>query len=311
MANATGDRHLGDPVRVSPEVVLQLSNGPTYLPVRDDAAREMSRPTRWDWSDGRVSGLRLAVGVEPDTATVFVEKAWGSPLRATVRARQGDVAHAADLSLRAGEATDQVGLPSLHFRMPVSIELERDGLMIARGRALPWEQLDGFDRAAFRIQMKSDGRPPPRHAVSAASLLVDGLSPSRPIPALRLSVTVETAFAYFPVQPVDGAVAAIAGRPVALGFWARRRGDDCSVTCRIEDRSGEVFQAPSNVVPGGDTCAWVQLDLFSPDGRYWGGDKNGQPDPPLKWQAMFLIDRKHGQPCAAEIDIARPALAYE
>lgn len=72
-----------------------------------------------------------------------------------------------------------------------------------------------------------------------------------------------------------------------LSFWVRGDGRGDALRLRFRDAKGETFQPTYGAI---DWRGWrrVEIRLDGSDAGSWGGD--GVPDPPFRWDALFLVD---------------------
>jgi hypothetical protein len=73
-------------------------------------------------------------------------------------------------------------------------------------------------------------------------------------------------------------------------YWIKGDGSGAHVRCRFADGSGQTFQPDLGRL---DFHGWklvrIPLDGSAPGGR-WGGAGDGVPRPPLRWEALLLLD---------------------
>jgi len=110
-----------------------------------------------------------------------------------------------------------------------------------------------------------------------------------PGPAVELRYRFEPGWKFVRVVPRDAALAAIPGRPRALGFWAHGDGSRCRVRLRFIDSTGQTHQ-PSG--PRLDWRGWryLEIPLDGRDSSHWGGANDGRVHYPIRWDTVFLLD---------------------
>ena len=292
-------------------VAIDLTGHPVYLApagaVSDRAGGH------WDWSDGRLASVVL-LPVGTGSSSVRVEKAYGAPFRGRVvtSADGKDLAAVALDDLPAGAATLNLSLfGAVPAGIPVALRVERsDGAVVFSAPPRRLAPLADFASAPYALHANDDGK----GKVASTQTIARAEVPAGLVyggGAVRVTLGVETGYKYFCVVPTNGADAAIDGRPTALALWVHARGGPCSIGCRVQDARGEVFQSPAQTLAADSGWTYVELPLATARAGHWGGNNDGIPDLPWRWQALLLIDRNHGRPCNADLHFAHAALVYE
>jgi hypothetical protein len=296
------------------DLALPLSRDPAYRPLPGALADSLlAADFPCDWSDARIASLALTPGADGALRTV-VAKAFGPPLHGRVVASADGVeTGAGGLALPAGATqtamTIRVAAPA---GAAISLHVERnDGRIIHQMRPRRFAALDAFADGAsgFALHANTDGRAAVSSTQSLATAESPGVLPAGAAPSLRFTAAAEAGFKYFAIVHREAAQAAIEGQPVALGLWVHADGDPASVSCRLQDSSGEVFQPSHARLESG----WqhIELRFAGPGVGHWGGNNDGVIDWPARWQALFLVDRDHQRPYRGELHFARPVLIHE
>ena len=290
-------------IRPLPGGSIPLARQPQYVPV---PAAAVLIETKDDWSDARITAVALAPAASGRVAAV-VTKSYGPPLRGRVVASTGA---AEDLALDAGEARATVILNTAADASLVSVEMQRDdGRTIHRTAPRRIVPLAGFSADELAVQANTDG-----HGDVASTQLIADVAAPPGLPAgsataLRFEATCAAGFKYFPVVPRQGDRPGVPGQPVALGFWVHGEGDPATLTCRLRDASGEVFQ-PAHV-RSASGWHYIELRFTGPGHGHWGGNQNDAIDWPARWEAPLLVDRDHAQPYRGTLHLSGPVLIYE
>ncbi|WP_165219195.1 cellulase family glycosylhydrolase [Aquisphaera insulae] len=83
-----------------------------------------------------------------------------------------------------------------------------------------------------------------------------------------------------------------AGARAAI-VWVRGNTSGDVLNCRFSDRTGQTFQVHlGNLTKPGWSPMTIPLD-GSEGTSHWGGANDGVPHPPLRWEALLLIDSVH------------------
>ncbi|MBM4156109.1 MAG: hypothetical protein FJ221_13960 [Lentisphaerae bacterium] len=295
-------------------LVVPLTRDPVYLvPSAGDAAKIESATFRQDWSDGRIVAVTQAPG--PDGALlVTVEKAFGPRLRGRLTlAADGRDAGSMPLDVEAGAARATLTVKTTApAGSSVAVRIEReDGLAVFHSKPRRLASVTGFETrtADFSIHANTDGKGATASTQTLSAVAAPAGLPVGPGEALHLDASVDAGYLYLCLVHRDGTQTGITGRPTALGVWVHAQGDPATLSCRIQDASGETFQSAHARLENG--WQYVELSLAGQNDSHWGGNDNGVADLPVKWQALLLIDRDHKRPYRGTLHFARPALIHE
>ncbi len=294
-------------------LVVPLTRNPVYLvPSAGDAAKLEDASFRHDWADGRIASVAL-LPVGTGSSSVRVEKAYGAPFRGrVVTSANGKDLATVDLDdLPAGSATLNLALlGAVPAGIPVALRVERsDGAVVFAAPPRRLAPLANFASAPYALHANDDGKGKTASTQTIARAEVPpGLVYGGG--AVRVTLGVEAGYKYFCIVPTNGTEAAIDGRPAALALWVHVRGGPCTIGCRVQDAKGEVFQSPAQTLAADAGWTYVEIPLADTHAGHWGGNNDGKPDLPWRWQALLLIDRNHARPCNADLHFAHPALVY-
>lgn len=293
------------------DLEVRLGLSPLYADLAPSAAVELSRPGRWDWSDGRIEAIEAGLGAG-GRLWLELRKSHGPAMGGRVRVLTDGPTNEWSWSAGEGEAVVRVatGMPAADVPMQIEVARE-DGAVVAVRRRFRLKPIAGWGAAPMKVGANTDGRPAVRHQISLEHIAVPDDCPAAPGEAVRISVATEAGYQYFPVTFDRPGDRRIEGRPHALLLWARAEGDPLRLTCRVEDSSGEVFQPYRvDVVPD---SGWrlIRLPWMAAGTGRWGGDQDGVPTPPLKWQAALLLDRDHARGQTGAVIVAGAAFLYD
>jgi hypothetical protein len=295
-------------------LVVQLTRDPVYLIPPAGAAADLEAAAfPQDWADGRITAVTQAPG--PDGALLAtVEKAYGPTLRGRLTlVADGRDAGSMPLELEAGAArATMVVKTTAPAGSAVAVRVDRDdGRTIFRSKTRRLASVSGFEtRAAdFTIHANTDGKGATASTQTLATVAAPAGMPMGASEALRVDASVDAGYLYLGLVHRDGKQAAIDGRPAGLGVWVHAQGDPATLSCRLQDASGEVFQPAHVRLENG--WQYVELRFAGHGVGHWGGNNNGAIDWPAKWQAQLLIDREHKRPYRGTLHFARPALIHE
>ena len=102
-------------------------------------------------------------------------------------------------------------------------------------------------------------------------------------------------------------LASIPARADALLLWVKGDGSGNDLRSRVRDSTGQTFQADLGSL---DATGWrlVEIPLHGDGvGAHWGGANDGVPHPPLRWEALLLIDSaSRKNPKSGEVLAADP-----
>jgi hypothetical protein len=116
-----------------------------------------------------------------------------------------------------------------------------------------------------------------------ATLTLDSSSRG-PVATARLEYS--KGWCYFVVTP---SVKTIPSGTVAVGMWVNGDGSGDYLRCRFVDAKGQTFQ-PTYGAVNWKGWKWVTMRLDDPSVGSWGGPQDGVIHPPIKWDAVFLLD---------------------
>jgi len=289
---------------------IRLGAAPIYAELEPAAAEELNRPERWDWSDGRIEA-EVGAGREGGMV-VELHKSHGPAMRGVVRAISASATNECDWEAAEGETVARL-MPLFpigdgFWRLEV---LREDGAIVAVRPHFRLKPLAGWGTAPIRIGANTDRRPPVPHTISVEYVPTPSDCPAGSGTAVRVSVATAAGFQYFPVTFERAEDRRIEGRPAALVVWAKNEGDPLRLTCRIEDSSGEVFQPGLVSLRPEQGWQLVRLSPYKFGAGHWGGDGDGVPKPPLKWDAVVVVDRSPNLAQTGAVIVAGAALLYD
>jgi len=107
------------------------------------------------------------------------------------------------------------------------------------------------------------------------------------IPSCRLRYDIKEDPGFFKLIPNKDVQ--MTAKPVEVGMWIKGDGTGEIARCRFVDSNGQVFQ------PEGFKIDWLgwrykSMPLDGTDCGFWGGPADGKPQPPYKWDSIFLLD---------------------
>lgn len=290
---------------------VRLGPAPVYADLDAAVAAELLRPSRWDWSDGRIELVEAGLGAGGDV-WVELRKGYGPAMRGIVRVLTAGPTSTWSWSAGEGEAAVRVATGVAAADMPIRLEVARDDdVIVARRSSARLKPITAWWRAPMKIGANTDGRRAVPHEVVLERITAPADCPGAPGEAVRISIATAAGFQYFPVKFEHLADRRIEGRPRALVLWANVEGDPLRLTCRVEDSSGEVFQPRAAHLRADDGWWLLRLSWPGDGGGWWGGDGDGVPTPPLKWQAALLVDRDHARGKTGAVIVAGAALLYD
>lgn len=299
-------------VQASAEMEIRLRPEPLYVDIAPETAAELSRPTRWDWSDGRIEAIEVGGG-PPGNLIIELHKSHGPAIRrGIVRLRTKEDTREGEWS--AGEGETRVHWTSVvpAHDQPMRIEVTReDNTIIAVRSPFRLSPLEHWGRVPIQISANTDGRPSVAHELSLENVPASSDCPIAPASAVRMSIATAAGYQYFPLRFERPEDRRIQGRPTALVLWAKHEGDPLRLTCRVEDSRGQVFQPPHVRLRPGVGWKLLRLPLMGPGVAWWGGNGDGVPTPPFRWQAALLVDRDHAQGQTGTVMVAGAALLYD
>lgn len=177
--------------------------------------------------------------------------------------------------------------------------------------AFGYELIDGTGKAILRSPVMNytviedfssiaDGKPVSDYEVmlgdgadEAGTVFADGYMIDTPytslpkIPSCRLRYDIKEDPGFFKLMPHKDVP--IAQKPVEVGMWIRGDGTGEVARCRFVDSNGQTFQ------PEGFKIDWLgwrykSMPLNGSNCGFWGGPADGKPQPPYKWDSIFLLD---------------------
>ncbi len=290
---------------------VRLGSSPLYAELDAAAATDLGRPGRWDWSDERIEAVEAGLG-PVGRLRLELRKSHGPAMRGLVHVLTDGETNEWSWSAGEGEATVRVAMERPIADVPMRLQVARqDGVIVAVRSRFRLKPIAAWETAPMNIGANTDGRPAVPHEISLDRIAAPADCPAAPGNAVRISVATGAGYQYFPVtfeRPDDRR---IEGRPNALLLWAKVEGDPLRLTCRVEDASGEVFQPVATHVRAEDGWRLVRLAWPGGGAGRWGGDNDGVPTPPLKWQAALLVDRDHATGQTGAVIVAGAALLYD
>ena len=296
-APLVGCNHLGEPqtngVLEGADLILRVTEVPFIATVPSESAERLREASPWDWEDFRVEQM-LVVPARTGGWALQVVPRFGPPFAGTVRIMAHDGrTNMVQVLLNEERVPVQVAWPPEFPPQRGWLEFVReDGRVIALQPSWAWVPIAADWAHQVRLVVGYDGRPPIagnwhlEHRAADSSAEAAALSTSE----VTVRWAVAPGYKYFTLEPREPSSAQLPGAPEQLGVWIRNRGGPIRLTCRICDRAGEVFQPRGVELKHDLDWKFVYWPLWTRETIHWGGDGNGRPDLPLRWQAWLLLD---------------------
>ena len=114
---------------------------------------------------------------------------------------------------------------------------------------------------------------------------------------------------FWRVEPATADLKKIVGEPKAFGIWVYGDGSGAQTRLRFVDSTGQTFQPSSeNITWKG----WRYIEFPMTAGRegtsHWGGAKDGVIHYPIRWDAIFLVDRDQKKSAEGMVYFSGPML---
>lgn len=215
------------------------------------------------------------------------------------------------LEFAAGEAEKTLrfplaSAPSGEYR--AGLLVEREGQTLFRVPACRFAALPEPLFGGARVHSEGDPKVGSEQSLALAPApepLPDGARAA----VQRLSYRLDSGWRYVVVKPQGSASEqGIAGEPKAFGLWIYGEGKTVSPRMRVIDATGQTWQPSAAAI---DWTGWrfVTLDL-KPTSGHWGGQNDGVIHYPLKWDALFLLDKVRDQKAEGTLHFTAPVAIY-
>ncbi len=233
----------------------------------------------------RSDPLSLAFAPRGDRYEAVIDNPSRRPFhgRLVARGPDGREAASAAVDVPEGRARGEASLKLDAATIDVAL-LDADGAAVlapVSGRFEPIAGPDGGDvldalEADLHVENAATGGKPLK------SSLKDGGR------VLKVDYRFDPGWRYLVVRPRKPL--AIPGKAREALYWLKGDGSGAHVRCRFADASGQTFQPDLGTL---DFDGWklirIPLDGSAPGGR-WGGSGEAVPRPPLRWEAVLLLD---------------------
>jgi hypothetical protein len=224
----------------------------------------------------------------------------GSIARAPVRSRADELSRV-DVRVPLPEGAHRVILETSSGVTVAQLDTRRYEPMAEFPRG--GEGLSRFELVHFVDNAPKPGQPVRKAEIGPGSGRVDWV-------ALEFDCAFGPGWQYLAIVPPSPA--SIPSRAKALTLWIDpiSGAPDDALRCRFSDTTGQTFQP--DLGPLGESgwrAVTIPLEGKFPGG-HWGGADDGVPHPPLRWEALVLIDSAHRQAHKGHVRLASPFYVF-
>jgi hypothetical protein len=171
--------------------------------------------------------------------------------------------------------------------------------------AVPLRRYQPIPLSPEQWQVRPDGDP----AIASEQTLAH-VAPPEPVsadgPVLRIDYRFDAGWKFLTINPAaPDAIGPMPQDATQLGLWVHGDASGNAMRMRYVDSTGQTFQPSAGPL---DFTGWryITFDLHEKAIGHWGGKQDGIPHPPLKLDALFLIDSADRQATRGKVHIASP-----
>lgn len=206
------------------------------------------------------------------------------------------------------------GQPELLLRFPLSakpagpfgagLRLERGGDLILE---VPCNRFAPVPEVLVTgAKVGAEGKPEVGGEQTLTLAAAPDALPDSKAPVLQLSYRMDPGWRYLAVKGPAGEARKIPGEPKAFGWWIYGQNQGVMPRLRVVDAAGQTWQ------PSGGTVNWtgwrfVRFEL-NPSCGHWGGPEDGVIHFPVKWDAIFLLDKTRDHKAEGTLHFAAPVV---